>query len=137
MVRIDLTYEGELHCNATHTPSGTTLSTDAPVDNQGRGESFSPTDLLATSLGACMATIMGIAADKHDVDLAGMRVTVVKTMVADPERRVGKLQVVFHVPTDPGERMRTTLERAAAHCPVHKSLHPDVEIATLFRWGHA
>ena len=137
MVRIDIRYEGELRFSAVHTPSGTELSTDAPVDNHGRGESFSPTDLLATSLGACMATIMGVAAAKHDADLSGMRITVVKTMVADPDRRVGKLQVVFHVPEDPGEKLRTLLERAAHHCPVHRSLHPDIDVGTLFRWGHA
>lgn len=137
MVRIDIQYEGELHCAVVHTPSGVQLSTDAPTDNQGRGASFSPTDLLATSLGTCMATIMGIAAARHEVELSGMRVTVLKTMVADPERRVGKLQVVFHVPIDPGEKLRTLLERAAAHCPVHHSLHPDIEVATLYRWGQA
>ena len=137
MVRIEATYDGSLRCTATHMPSGTKIITDAPVDNHGRGESFSPTDLLATSLGACMATIMGVAAAKHEADLSGMRITVVKTMVADPDRRVGKLQVVFHVPEDPGEKLRTLLERAAHHCPVHRSLHPDLEVATLFRWGHA
>lgn len=137
MVRIDIVYEGDLRTRATHAPSANTLLTDAPADNQGKGESFSPTDLVATALGSCMATIMGIAAARHDVDLRGMRITVIKEMVADPERRIGRLNTVIHVPIDPGDAMRTRLERAALHCPVHKSLHPDVDKPVLFRWGKA
>ena len=137
MVRIDIRYEGELHCEATHTPSGRTLTTDAPVDNQGRGESFSPTDLVATALGTCTATIMGIAAERHGVDLTGMRITVVKEMVAEPVRRIGKLVTVFHIPAEPEEKVRTVLERAAHSCPVHHSLHPDIEAPLTFRWGKA
>lgn len=135
MVQIDVLYQGDLRCQATHLPSKTKLLTDAPVDNQGRGESFSPTDLVATALGTCMSTLMGIAAKKHGWELAGLRVTVVKGMVADPERRIGKLTVDIHVPGSFDERARTTLERAALTCPVHKSLDPRIEIPVSFHWG--
>lgn len=136
MVTINIRYEGQLRCAATHGPSSETLHTDAPVDNHGRGESFSPTDLLATALGTCMATIMGIAAERHGVDLTGMRITVIKEMVAEPVRRVGRLRTVIHVPVEPDERVRKVLENAAHACPVHASLHPDVDKPVLFRWGH-
>ncbi len=137
MVRIDITYEGDLRTKATHTPSGTEVITDAPVDNHGKGESFSPTDLVATALGACIATIMGIVADRHGVDLEGMRVTVIKDMVAEPVRRIGKLTTVLHIPVEPDEKTRTLLERAALSCPVHASLHPEIEKPVTFRWGKA
>lgn len=137
MVRIDIRYEGDLRCRATHEPSGTELHTDAPVDNQGKGESFSPTDLVATALGSCIATIMGIAARRHDVDLTSMRITVVKSMVTEPERRIGKLNTILHIPVEPDDKLRTILERAAHSCPVHRSLHPDMEKPILFRWGKA
>jgi putative redox protein len=137
MVRIDIVYAGELRCRATHQPSGTELITDAPVDNQGRGASFSPTDLVATALGTCVATTMGIVAARHDLPLTGMRVTVQKTMVADPVRRIGKLTTVIHIPVDPGEEHRQRLETAASHCPVHKSLADSVEAPLVFRWGRA
>lgn len=137
MVRIDVIYEGALRTRASHAPSGSTLLTDAPKDNMGKGESFSPTDLVATALGTCIGTTMGIVAARHDVDLTGMRITVIKEMVTDPERRIGKLNTVIHVPQDPGPDMRARLERAATHCPVHHSLHPDVALPILFRWGHA
>lgn len=135
MVRIDITYEGDLRTRATHTPSGTEVVTDAPVDNHGKGESFSPTDLAATALGSCIATIMGIVAERHDVDLTGMRVTVVKEMATAPTRRIGKLTTVLHIPAEPDEQTRTLLERAAHSCPVHASLHPDVDKPITFRWG--
>ncbi len=137
MVRIDIRYEGQLRCRANHEPSGAEVLTDAPVDNHGKGESFSPTDLVATALGSCIATIMGIAAERHEVDLSGMRITVVKSMVTEPERRIGKLNTILHIPVEPDEKVRTILERAAHSCPVHRSLHPDVEKPILFRWGQA
>lgn len=135
MVQIDVLYQGDLRCQATHGPSKTKLVTDPPLDNQGRGESFSPTDLVATALGTCMSTLMGIAAKKHGWDLVGLRVIVTKGMVADPERRIGKLAVVIHVPGEHDERARTVLERAALTCPVHKSLDPRIEIPVNFHWG--
>ncbi len=137
MVEIRMTYAGSLRVEATHGPSGTTLHTDAPVDNYGKGESFSPTDLVATALGACMATIMGIAAERHDVSLEGMTIDVQKHMATEPVRRIGKLVVRIGVPHDPGPEMRKRLEAAAHACPVHRSIHPDVEIPVEFVWGDA
>ena len=98
MVEIDVVYEGDLHAEARHGPSGATLTTDAPKDNEGRGESFSPTDLVATALGTCMITIMGIAARRKSLALEGARVRVKKLMTMDPVRRIGKLEVVFDLP---------------------------------------
>jgi putative redox protein len=135
MVAIQLEYEGELHCRAVHGPSGTALATDAPKDNQGRGESFSPTDLVATALGSCMLTVMGIMARSIDVDIAGATATVEKEMVNAPVRRIERLTVKIHVPQQVTEENRERLERAARSCPVHKSLHPEVQVPLEFTWG--
>ena len=134
MVHIDLTYVGDLRTRATHGPSGTELVTDAPVDNHGRGESFSPTDLVATALASCMLTILGIAAEKHGWDVRGSRARVAKHMVADPARRIGRLEVELHIAGDHDERARTTLERAALSCPVHRTLGDSVEMPVHFHW---
>jgi len=134
-VRIETVYEGGLHCRAVHGPSKAELATDAPVDNQGRGESFSPTDLVATALGTCMLTTMGIVAARHDWDLTGATATVEKHMIADPERRIAKLVVEIRVPRDFGPKERATLEKTAFTCPVHRSLGAKVEIPVVFRWG--
>lgn len=135
MVAIDVVYEGDLHTQARHGPSGNTLTTDAPKDNEGRGESFSPTDLVATALGTCMITIMGIAARRKDLALEGARVRVTKLMAMDPARRIGKLEVVFDLPGGFSEADKKVLERAALACPVHKSLHPDVDIPVTFNYA--
>ncbi len=135
MVNIQVEYQGDLHCKATHGPSGTELSTDAPKDNQGRGESFSPTDLVATALGACMLTIMGIAARTLNIDISGATATVEKEMTAALPRRIQRLAVKIHVPHALSPADREKLERAAEACPVHKSLHPDVQIPIEFTWG--
>ncbi len=135
MVRIDIVYQGDLRCQAAHEPSGQTLLTDAPVDNHGKGESFSPTDLVATALGSCMATIMAIAAEKHGLDLSGMRITVVKSMGAEPVRHISKLNTIIHIPVEPEDKLKTILERAAHACPVHASLAESTEKPVLFRWG--
>ncbi len=135
MVRMKVTYEGELRCRATHGPSEAELVTDAPVDNHGRGASFSPTDLLATSLGTCMLTVMGITARTRGWELAGAWLEVEKAMVADPARRVGRLALAFHVPGDWSEEQRATLEKAALGCPVARSIHPDIELPVEFVWG--
>lgn len=135
MVQINIAYKGSLRCEATHEPSGTTLLTDAPKDNQGMGSSFSPTDLLATALGTCMLTIMGIAARTHHLELDGTTVTVEKHMVAQPIRRVGKLAVTITVPHNLSADDKLKLERAALTCPVHQSLHPDVQMPITFNWG--
>ena len=137
MVKIQATYEGGLRCRAEHGPSGAALSTDAPVDNQGKGESFSPTDLVATALGTCMLTTMGIVAERHGWDLSGAEALVEKGMVADPARRIGRLAVEIRVPAKLDQRARETLERTALTCPVHKSLRPEVEIPVRFAWGTA
>lgn len=135
MVEIDIVYQGDLHCEAVHGPSGARLTTDAPKDNHGRGEAFTPTDLLATALGTCMVTIMGIYAKQHGVDLSGTRVHVVKEMAQEPVRRVGRLGVRIAVPRSFDERHRVGLERAAKACPVHASLHPDVKADVEIAWG--
>jgi len=120
---------------AKHGPSGVEITTDAPVDNQGKGRSFSPTDLLATSLATCMATIMAIVAERHHLSLEGMRIRVEKHMVKEPVRRVGSLIVEFFVPTVIEAKQQKLLEHAAHTCPVHASLHPDIQIKINFNWG--
>jgi len=135
MVHIDIRYEGELHTTCTHGPSGSTLETDAPKDNHGRGERFSPTDLLATALGSCMLSVMGILARREGWPLEGAVASVEKEMVADPVRRVGRLLVRLKLPPGIPAEAQTPLERAAHHCPVHKSLHPDVQVDVSFDWA--
>ena len=132
-VRIDLSYDGELHTSAVH-PSGAKLATDAPVDNEGRGQAFSPTDLLATALGSCMMTVMGIVARRHDWALEGSHVSVEKEMVAEPMRRIGRLGVHFEMAPGLPEEARPVLERAAHACPVCKSLGDEVQIDVHFDW---
>lgn len=134
MVEIKLTYEGDLHCSAVHTPSGNTLVTDAPLDNSGRGEAFSPTDLLATSLGACMATVIGIVAKRKEITVEGMGVTVRKFMSEDLPRRVKRLELDLRIPLSASHPDRPLIESAARGCPVHHSLHPDIEIAMNWIW---
>src|SRR5581483_4363027 len=109
MVEIDIVYQGDLHCEATHAPSRARLSTDAPKDNEGKGESFSPTDLVATALGTCMVTIMGIYARRNGIDISGAKVHVVKDMVQEPIRRIGSLRVKIEVPKKVDERHRRAL----------------------------
>lgn len=135
MVKITTSYEGGLRCRATHGPSGTTLVTDAPVDNHGRGESFSPTDLVATALGACMMTIMGIAADRHAIDLKGMTVETTKEMTSAPPRRIASLRTTLTIPLPPDHPHRQLLEQAAHTCPVHKSIHPEIAAPIEFVWS--
>jgi len=134
MVKISIAYAGELHCSATHGPSKRMLETDAPVDNNGKGESFSPTDLVATALGTCMATLMGIVAQRHDLELKGMTIEVGKEMSKDLPRRISRLSVDIHVPLPKSHDKREMLERAALTCPVHHSLHPDIEKPVCFHW---
>ena len=134
MVHSDITYLGGLRCEAVHGPSGTKILTDAPVDNHGKGEAFSPTDLMATSLGLCMATIIGIAAERHGVELKGMTVGVDKMMSTDTPRRIARIAVVFKIPLPPDHPQRKLLEAAALACPVHHSLHPDVVKDVTFEW---
>jgi len=134
MVAIQLEYQGDLRCKAVHGPSGTELNTDAPKDNQGRGESFSPTDLVATALGACMLTVMGIMARTLNIDLAGTTATVEKEMTTTPPRMIASLSVRIRVPHSLSPENKQKLERAAHTCPVHKSLHPNVQAPIEFIW---
>jgi len=133
-VEIDVEYLGDLHCEATHGPSGHAFVTDAPVDNGGKGDAFSPTDLVATAQASCILTIMGLVAQENGLDLSGARAHVTKEMVADPRRRIGTLSVTVSVPG--GERLseedRAKLENAANVCPVKQSLHPDVNVVIEF-----
>lgn len=137
MVKIDIRYEGGLRCHAVHGPSACELSTDAPVDNHGRGESFSPTDLVATALGTCMATIMGIVADRHGWTIDGTRMSVGKEMTSEGPRRIRRLDVVIEMPAALDETARRTLESAAHSCPVRLSILPAIEVPVEFRWTSA
>ncbi len=132
MVKVAIEYEGDLHCTAAHGPSGSRVVTDAPVDNQGKGEAFSPTDLMAAALGTCMATIMGIYARRKGIDLKGMKIEVAKEMSADLPRRIARLATVIQFPA--GAEKDPALEQAALTCPVHKSLHPDIDKPVAFHW---
>lgn len=134
MVEINVRYLGDLRCEAVHGPSGVKIITDAPVDNEGRGESFSPTDLAATSLGTCMLTILGIVARRHNIDVGDVRVQIRKIMSAEPPRRIAKIEVIFRIPLTPDHPKRSLLEAASRACPVHLSLHPDVEQNIVFEW---
>jgi uncharacterized OsmC-like protein len=128
MVEIAITYDGTLRCSAIHGPSGTGLITDAPVDNHGKGESFSPTDLLATALGTCMMTYIGLLADRKGWDVAGTTMKVQKEMVADPIRRVGRLTVDIHVPLELAEADLTIIENTVSTCPVKMSISDRIQV---------
>ncbi len=134
MVEINAVYEGTLRCSAVHGPSGSSIETDAPVDNHGRGERFSPTDLLAGALGTCMMTIMGIFAERHEIDLTGTKVHVSKEMTPEPPRMIARLPVTLEIPLPADHPKRNALEKAALTCPVHLSLHPDIEKPVTFNW---
>ena len=137
MVDIHIGYLGELHCEAKHGPSQRTLETDAPLDNHGRGQSFSPTDLVATALGTCMATVMGIKARSRGFDLDGMNIHVKKLMTAAPPRRIARLEVAVRVPADVTQRVqdgRGELEHAANTCPVRLSLLDAIDVPVAFEW---
>lgn len=133
-VRMAVSYQGDLHTEALHEPSGTHIETDAPKDNEGRGERFSPTDLVGAALGSCMLTVMGIVARRHAWEMTGARAAVEKEMVAAPIRRISRLGLRIAMPAGIPETARPVLERAARTCPVHQSLHPDVKIDLQFDW---
>lgn len=128
-------YEGGLRTTCTHLQSGSTIETDAPTDNQGKGERFSPTDLMATSLATCMLTIMGIKARTMNLELTGIKTEVEKIMKAEP-RRVGAINIWFHFPEHLkglSDKDKTILKNAAHTCPVAESIHPDIEV--MVNWG--
>jgi putative redox protein len=133
-VEINIAYEGGLHCSAIHGPSKQTLTTDAPVDNGGKGAAFSPTDLVATAMGTCMVTVMGLVAQRNNLNIDGLQVQVLKEMTADPVRRIGSLKTRLIFPR--GKLLaasdRAKLEAAAKACPVKQSLHPDVKTPVEF-----
>jgi putative redox protein len=134
MVDISVRYDGDLHCSATHGPSDSKLATDAPTDNKGKGEAFSPTDLVATALATCMSTTMGIKAEQLGVDLRGMTVSIKKEMSKDAPRRIVRLPSEVHIPLPMDSPHRETLEQTALNCPVHKSLPAEVDRPTKFFW---
>ena len=124
-------YTGNLRTEAVHTASGTTIFTDAPVDNHGRGESFSPTDLVSAALGTCMMTIMGIVAERQQLDLTGVSFEVQKHMAAEP-RRISQIDVTFRMPATLSDKERAVLENAARTCPVALSLNPEIRQEVQF-----
>jgi len=128
-----VTYTGELRTTCEHIRSGNEFITDAPVDNNGLGQAFSPTDTVATGLASCMLTVMGIKAKTIEVDLSGSTADVTKHMASEP-RRISKLEVSLELPASVSEKNRTILERTANTCPVHYSLHPDIEKVVTFNW---
>ena len=132
MIKMRVVYEGGLRCRLTHEPSGDEILTDAPIDNHGKGEAFSPTDLMAAALGSCMLTVMGIAARKNNIVIDGTTADVEKEMVIAPVRRVGKITAIINMAAGIEPAQRSMLEHAAHTCPVHKSIHPDVHITVQF-----
>lgn len=133
-VEINAQYVGNLRVEAVHGPSGIQLHTDPPTDNGGKGESFSPTDLVATALATCVLTIMALVAERHGVTLSGTRIRVLKEMISAPVRRIGRLQTTVTIPSGAVEdlEMRQRLESAARKCPVHQSLHPEIDAPMEF-----
>ncbi len=128
-----VTYLGNLRTESVHIKSNNSFITDAPLDNNGKGEAFSPTDTVATGLGSCMLTVMGIKARDLNVDMTGSTAEVTKTMASDP-RRISKIKVVLNLPFEADTKTKTILERTANTCPVHHSLHPDIEKDITFNW---
>jgi putative redox protein len=133
MTTIDSRYEGALRCHSSHGPSASVLETDAPTDNQGKGERFSPTDLVATALSTCILTILGIVAERHDWPLQGATARVQKTMGAEAPRRIALLEVWISLPVGLSEQQRAVLRRAGESCPVKLSLEGAVPIR--LHWG--
>jgi uncharacterized OsmC-like protein len=134
MVTSEIKYLGNLRSEATHVQSGTRIITDAPVDNKGKGEAFSPTDLLATSLGVCMITVMGIKAEEHQLNIEGTTCSITKIMAPNP-RRVVEIQTVLNFPAGNfSVKEKTMLEHTALTCPVFLSLHPDIKKDVVFNW---
>ncbi|MDP5062146.1 MAG: OsmC family protein [Maribacter sp.] len=128
-----VTYNGELRTECVHLKSNDSFVTDAPVDNNGLGQAFSPTDTVATGLASCMLTMMGIKANVLEVDLKGTTASVTKHMAASP-RRISKIEVEVHLPKDISDKNRKILVHTANTCPVHYSLHPDIEKVITYNW---
>jgi putative redox protein len=137
MPTIETEYAGGLRTLAMHVASGNRIVTDAPVDNHGKGEAFSPSDLACAALGSCMLSIMGIKADQHSLDITGTRIAITKEMTTDGPRRIRRITLEFSLPPAAAaftDRDRDVLERAALTCPVALSLHPEIEQVVRFSW---
>jgi putative redox protein len=128
-------YKGDLRCECTHVQSGTLIETDAPTDNRGKGERFSPTDTLCVALATCIVTTMALKANDMNINLAGTKIDVTKHMIADP-RRIGKIDIDLHFDSNLHleEKDKTILKRVGDNCPVAKSLHPDLEVNITYNW---
>lgn len=134
MVHMTIDYQGQLRCQATHGPSGSRIETDAPADNHGKAERFSPTDLVGVALASCIATTLGIVAQGKGWDLKGLRIEVDKEMSAAPPRRIARLPAVVWMPVALSTEDRQLVEATARTCPVHRSLAPDVEAPVTVKW---
>lgn len=134
MVKIEIEHTGGLHSEAVHVQSGSRLQTDAPLDNGGKGESFSPTDLVATALGSCITTTMDLYAKRNGISIDGAKASVIKHMSSEPVRRISKLEVAVELPLPANHPHRAALENAAQNCPVKKSLSAEMEIPITFSW---
>ena len=134
MVKMSVVYEGGMRCSAVHGPSKSNLETDAPADNHGKAERFSPTDLVGAALATCIATTLGILGRGKDWKLEGMRLDVVKEMSSSGPRRIARLAVEIWMPHALGEADRAEIERIAHSCPVHRSLNPEIEAPVIFHW---
>ena len=128
-----VTYLGDLRAESTHIKSNNTFLTDAPLDNNGKGEAFSPTDTVATGLASCMLTVRGIKARNMGVDMSGTTAEVTKTMASEP-RRISKIEIVINFPFKANDKTKIILEHTSKTCPVHYSLHPDIEKDVTFNW---
>jgi len=128
-----VTYLGDLRTSSIHLQSGTTIVTDAPLDNNGKGEAFSPTDMVANSLATCMFTVMGIKAREINIDFSNSTAEVTKLMAAEP-RRISEIHITFQMNLEADEKTKIILERTAMTCPVHHSLHPDIKREIVFNW---
>ena len=128
-----VTYLGDLRSSSIHLQSGTEILTDAPTDNNGKGEAFSPTDMVANSLATCMITIMAIKARDMNLELKGTTAEVTKVMAAEP-RRISEIHITFEMNLVANEKTKTILERTAMNCPIHFSLHPDIKKEIIFNW---
>lgn len=133
MATSKVTYLGDLRTSSVHLQSGSEIISDAPIDNNGKGEAFSPTDTVANGLASCMFTMMGIKARDMEIDLSGSTAEVTKVMAADP-RRISEIHVTFNLDVLVDEKSKTILERTANTCPVHYSLHPDIKKVIVFNW---
>jgi putative redox protein len=127
-------YTGNLRCAAQHIQSGTQIETDAPTDNKGKGEKFSPTDLLCVSLATCMLTTMAIKADTLDVNITNATADVTKHMLSNP-RRIGKIEVELNLPLNANKTIMEKLQEAGDNCPVMKSINPDINVIVNYHWN--